>query len=95
MNPTTNPTGAAALISTTVKAVLIAFIATGVLPWGDTEVSAVALAVAALVDLGIFLGLIRPRVTPTANPKTNDGTPLVPAAVTRRDDWHDMTDLFG
>lgn len=72
-----NPTGVAAVASTAVKAVLIALVAVGILPWDDATVAAVALAVAALVDLAIFLGIIRPKVTPVADPKDIDGTPLV------------------
>lgn len=75
----TDPTRDAAVISTSTKAVLIALVAVGVLPWDDATITTVALAVAALVDLAIFLGLIRPRVTPTADPRANDGTRLVRA----------------
>lgn len=75
----TDPTSYAALISTSVKTVLVALVAVGILPWNDATVGAVAVALAAVVDLAIFLGFIRPRVTPTANPTTNDGTPLIPA----------------
>jgi hypothetical protein len=74
-----NPTGIGATISLAVKTVLIALMAIDVLPWDDAQITAVALAVAALVDLAVYLGLIRPRVTPVADPRTNDGTPLVPA----------------
>lgn len=41
-------------------------------------VKAALLALAAIADLAVFLGLIRPRVTPVTDPKANDGTPLVP-----------------
>lgn len=64
---TSNPTGLGALISMTVKAVLMAFVATGVLPWDDATTSTVALAVAALADLAVILGLIRPRTVPAAS----------------------------
>lgn len=77
-----NPTGYAATISIAVKAVLVALVAVGALPWDDATVGAVALAVAALVDLAIYVGLVRPRVTPTADPRADDGTPLVPATHT-------------
>jgi hypothetical protein len=76
-----NPTGTAAAISTAVKAILIAFITTGVLPWGDAQVTAVGVAITAAIDLALILGLIHPRVTPVSNPKSSDGTPLVPATV--------------
>lgn len=58
-----SPTGVAAMISVTVKTVLVALIAIGILPWTETQVSAVALAVAAIVDLAVYFGLIRPHVT--------------------------------
>ncbi|HEX8626745.1 MAG TPA: hypothetical protein VF755_01050 [Catenuloplanes sp.] len=73
-----NPTGYGATISVAAKAVLVALVAVGALPWDDATVGAVALAVAALVDLTIYLGLVRPCVTPVAAPKDNNGTPLVP-----------------
>jgi hypothetical protein len=57
-----NPTGVGATISVTVKAVLVALITIGLVPWDDGQVSAVALAVAALVDLAVYLGLIKPHV---------------------------------
>jgi hypothetical protein len=57
-----NPTGVGATISVTVKAVLVALIAIGLVPWNDGQVSAVALAVAAIVDLAVYLGLIKPHV---------------------------------
>jgi hypothetical protein len=72
------PTGVTAAISTAVKATLLALIATGALPWTDAQVTAVGIAVTAVVDLALIFGVLRPRVTPVANPKTNDGTPLVP-----------------
>ena len=78
-----NPTGVGATISVAVKTILVALIAVGVLPWTDTQVSAVALAIAAVVDLAIYLRLIRPRVTPLTNPRTADGTPLVPDPTSR------------
>ena len=78
-----NPTGVGATISVAVKTILAALIAVGVLPWTDTQVSAVALAIAAVVDLAIYLRLIRPRVTPLTNPKAADGTPLVPDPTSR------------
>ena len=78
MTPSTEPTGVAAVISTAVKTVLLALIATGVLPWTDAQVTAVGLALSAVVDVALYFGLIRPRVTPVANPKASDGTPLVP-----------------
>ena len=58
-----NPTGVGATISVTVKAVLVALIAIGVVPWNDGQVNALALAVAAVVDLAVYLGLIKPHVT--------------------------------
>lgn len=74
-----NPTGYGAAISIAVKTVLVALVAVKVLPWDDAQITAVALAVAAVVDLAIFLGLIRPRVTPVSRPRDHDGTPLVRA----------------
>ena len=79
-----NPTGVGATISLAIKTVLVALIAVGALPWTDTQVSAVGLAIAAVVDLTIYLGLIRPRVTPLTNPKTANGTPLIPDTTTNR-----------
>ncbi|WP_018348235.1 hypothetical protein [Longispora albida] len=79
MNPTTNPAGLGAAVSLTVKAVLIALAALGAVPLSEAQVAAVVLAVAAVADLAVYLGLIRPRVTPVADPKDRDGTPLVRA----------------
>jgi hypothetical protein len=75
----TQPTGIALAISTAAKAVLVAIVATGVLHWSDTQVTAITLAIAQLVELGVMFGLVKPRVTPVAEPKDTDGTPLVRA----------------
>lgn len=71
---TTNPTGFGALISMTVKAVLMALVATGILPWDDATTSTVALAVAALADLAVILGVIKPRTVPAASVSTDTGS---------------------
>jgi len=73
------PTTLGAAISGAVKAVLIALVATGVLPWDEPTSTAVAVAVTALVDVVVIFIVIRPKVTPVDNPKAADGTPLVPA----------------
>ncbi|GIJ50041.1 hypothetical protein Val02_69270 [Virgisporangium aliadipatigenens] len=72
-----NPTAVGATISAATKAVLLALIATGVLPWTDLQVAAVALAITAVVDLAVTFGLIRPRVTPVSDPHDNDGRSLI------------------
>ncbi|MBG6141148.1 hypothetical protein [Longispora fulva] len=79
MNPALTPTALGAAISVAIKAVLLALVALRVLPLDDAQVAALVLAVAALADLGVYLGVVRPRVTPIANPKDADGTPLVRA----------------
>jgi hypothetical protein len=61
---TTNPTGFALVISTTVKSVLFALVLTGVLSWDDATTTAVALAIAAVVDLFVMLGIVKPRTIP-------------------------------
>lgn len=61
---TTNPTGFALIISTTVKSVLFALVLTGVLSWDDATTTAVALAIAAVVDLFVMLGIVKPRTIP-------------------------------
>lgn len=71
---TSNPTGFGALISMTVKAVLMAFVVTGVLPWDDSVTSTVALAVAAVADLAVILGVIKPRTVPATAATSPDHT---------------------
>ena len=57
-----NPTSVGATISVAVKSVLAALIAIGVIPWDDAQLTAIALAVATVVDLAVYLGLIKPHV---------------------------------
>jgi len=72
-----NPAGAAAVISTTVKLILLALIAVDVVPYSEEQVAAITLAVSGVVDLLLYFGLIKPRTTSLANPTDADGTPLV------------------
>lgn len=68
---TTNPTGFALVISTTVKSVLFALVLTGVLSWDDATTTAVALAIAAVVDLFVMLGIVKPRTIPVGPAPTD------------------------
>ncbi|MBG6136502.1 hypothetical protein [Longispora fulva] len=77
VNPTLTPTALGAAISVTVKAVLLALVALGAVPLDESQVAALVLAVTAVADLGVYLGIVRPRVTPVDNPRDRDGTLLV------------------
>lgn len=63
MNTTTNPAGVGVVISAAVKAVLIALAALGWIPLTDDAIAEVTLAVAAVVDVLLYFGLIKPGVT--------------------------------
>lgn len=63
MNTTTNPAGVGVVISAAVKAVLIALAALGWVPISDDAIAEVTLAVAAVVDVLLYFGLIKPAVT--------------------------------
>lgn len=58
----TNPAGVGVVISGAVKAVLIALASVGLIPFDDNAIASVTLAVAAVVDVLIYLGLVRPGV---------------------------------
>ncbi|WP_018350936.1 hypothetical protein [Longispora albida] len=80
MNPATlTPTALGAAISVTTKAVLLALVALRLVPLDESQVAALVLAVAAVADLAVYLGVVRPRVTPVADPRDRDGTPLIRA----------------
>lgn len=58
--PPTNPSpplGLAAAISLTVKAVLVALVSLGVIALTAEQQSSLVIAIAAVVDLGLYLGL--------------------------------------
>lgn len=58
-----NPAGVGVVISGAVKAVLIALASLGAVPLDDDAITSVTLAVAAVVDVLIYFGLVRPGVT--------------------------------
>jgi len=55
------PQSLGAALSLAVKAVLLALVSTGILPWDGEQVASVALAVSTVADVALYLGLIRPR----------------------------------
>lgn len=57
-----NPTAAGLAVSTTIKAVLVAVAALGWIPLDTEQITLVAVAVTAVVDLAVFLGWVKPRV---------------------------------
>lgn len=60
--PATNPVGAGAVLSVTIKAILIALAALGWVPITEEAITEVTLAVAAIADALVYFGLIKPRV---------------------------------
>ena len=58
----TNPAGASALISGAVKGVLLALVAINLLPWDGEQVGAVALALSGVVDVILYLRVVRPGI---------------------------------
>lgn len=65
--------GAVVALVTALLAVLAAF----GLPLTDDQTTAVVSLISVVAPIVVAL-LARPKVTPLADPKTNDGTPLVP-----------------
>ena len=65
-------------IAAVVQAVLAALVTLGWLQLDDTTIAALGTVVAAFVGATVTLSARR-RVTPVADPKAADGTPLVPA----------------
>lgn len=59
----TNPAGAAALISNTAKVVLLALVSIHVLPWNDGQVATVVLALSGVIDVAVYFGWVRPRIS--------------------------------
>ncbi|MFI5493581.1 hypothetical protein [Actinoplanes sp. NPDC051859] len=57
-----NPTAVGVVVSTTIKAVLVAVAALNILPLDDDQITAVTLALAAVADLGVYFGWVKPRV---------------------------------
>jgi hypothetical protein len=71
-----NPAGVGVVISAAVKAVLIAVAALGWVPLDEDAIASVTLAVAAVVDVLLYLGLVKPRVNELqAQANANQGTP--------------------
>ena len=58
-----NPTITGAVISITIKAVLLALAALGWIPIGDDAIAEVTLATAAVADMLVYFGLVKPKVT--------------------------------
>ncbi|OJF15400.1 hypothetical protein [Couchioplanes caeruleus] len=57
-----NPTAVGVVVSTTIKAVLVAIAALNILPLDDDQIAAVTLALAAVADLAVYFGWVKPRV---------------------------------
>lgn len=76
--PASNPAGVGVVISAAVKAVLIALTALGLVPLDDNAIASVTLAVAAVVDVLIYLGLVKPRVNELREQAAGNGTPGPP-----------------
>lgn len=55
------PTGTAASISIAVKAVLLALVSFGLVPLTDDQAGSLALAVATIVDVLIYLRVLKPK----------------------------------
>ncbi|MGI5151384.1 hypothetical protein ACQEVC_34310 [Plantactinospora sp. CA-294935] len=58
----TNPAGVGVVVSVAVKAVLVALAAVGWVPITEDAIAEVTLAVAALADVLVYFGIVRPRV---------------------------------
>jgi hypothetical protein len=74
-----NPTGIGLIVSTTIKAVIVAVAALGVVHLSDTQIAAVTLAIAAVADLAVYFGWVKPRVDQQI--ATALATPAPPAAL--------------
>src|SRR6185369_1005339 len=59
----TNAAGAGVILSTGIKAVLVALVSIHVLPWDGQQTAAVALALSSLIDIGMYFGWIRPSLS--------------------------------
>jgi len=57
-----NPTVTGVIVSVTIKAVLLALAALGWVPIDDDAIAEVTLAIAAVADLLVYFGLIKPKV---------------------------------
>jgi hypothetical protein len=57
-----NPTVTGVVVSVTIKVVLLALAALGWVPIDDDAIAEVTLAVAAVADLLVYFGLIKPKV---------------------------------
>lgn len=57
-----NPTTTGVVVSVTIKAVLLALAALGWVPIDDDAIAEVTLAIAAVADLLVYFGLIKPKV---------------------------------
>jgi hypothetical protein len=57
-----SPTATGLIVSTTIKAVLIAVAALNILPLADDQIGAVTVAIAAVADLAVYFGWVKPRV---------------------------------
>jgi hypothetical protein len=57
-----NPTTTGVVVSVTIKAVLLALAALGWVPIADEAIAEVTLAIAAVADLLVYFGLIKPKV---------------------------------
>jgi hypothetical protein len=57
-----NPAGVGVIVSAAVKAVLIALSSLGAVPLNDDAIASVTLAVAAIVDVLLYFGLVKPGV---------------------------------
>ncbi len=62
-----NPTGSGVIISLTVKAVLVAIASLGWIPLNEDQIAQVTLAIAALADLAVYFGWVKPRVDKQVN----------------------------
>lgn len=81
----TNPAGVGVVVSSAFKTVLVALAALGWAPLDDTKIAAVTLAVAALVDVLVYFGLVKPKVNQLqAQAAQAAETDPQPAALPRR-----------